>query len=143
MLRYRALLVTALVLLANGQADAASLVPAGLWENNQEGLVIRIERCGSGLCGFVTGITASDRQLEREEICGAQILKDLRWNANRATWEGLMLMLHGGSRQMMNSTLTSDGKSYLTVRASMGFHSRTLSFVPHKGEIGKDCRSEN
>jgi hypothetical protein len=62
MLRYLAQLVTALVLLANGQADAASLVPAGLWQSSQEGLVIRIERCGSGLCGFVAGIPASNRQ---------------------------------------------------------------------------------
>jgi hypothetical protein len=54
-----------------------------------------------------------------------------------------MMMLHGGSRQMMNSSVTSDGNSYLTVRASMGFHSRTLSFVPYKGGIGKGCRSGN
>jgi uncharacterized protein (DUF2147 family) len=114
-------------------------VPVGLWQQKDEGFVIRVEACGTGLCGYAAGMPANAKKKEGA-VCGAPMLKEFRWNAGKKRWEGQMKP--PDLDKSISSSITSDGTTFLTMRGQMLFLTKTMSFVPYRGKIGADCRLE-
>ena len=131
-------LITVLTGLLSGETTAT--VPVGLWQNQEEGFVIRIEACGQGgLCGFAAGASKDKkRKANPEEVCGQQMLKEFRWNEKGKRWEGTMQP--PGTSMKMTAWVTSDGKSFFTMKGKVLLMSKTMNFVPFAGEIGEGCR---
>lgn len=119
----------------SGQEPAGS--PAGLWQSEEEGFVMRIEPCGTALCGFTVGLSAT-KKTKKPMQCGKQMLKDYQWNEKKSRWEGRMLA--PDSTREADSSITSDGKTFLRLRGQVMFMSMTMSFVPYVGELREGCR---
>lgn len=115
-------------------------VPAGLWQNQEEGFVIRIESCGSGLCGFAAGQPKNNKKKSAEEICGKPMLKDFVWSDRAKRWEGQMQP--PDSNMKLNSSIQSDGKTFLVLKGKILLISKTMNFIPYTGKIGEGCRLE-
>lgn len=116
----------------------SALLPVGLWQNKEEGFVIRIEACGTGFCGFAAGAPKAKQDENPQEICGKQMLRDFVWNPKHNRWEGQMQPPKATMK--LNATVTSDGKTSLVLKAKMMLVSKTLSFTPFTGQIGEGCR---
>lgn len=121
-------------------AQGAPPVPAGLWRNQEEGFVMRIEACGAGFCGFAAAAPKDRKREKQTDICGKQMLKDFVWNGKASRWEGKMQP--PDTSMSLNAAVTSDGKSFFTMKARMLLVSKTMSFVPFTGKIGEGCRLE-
>lgn len=127
-------LVVCLVSAMGGQT-----VPAGLWQNQEEGFVMRIEACGQGgFCGYAAGAPKDKRKEKPEDACGKEMLKEFRWNEKAKRWDGTMQP--PGSSMKMSASVISDGKSFLTMKGKMLLLSKTLNFVPFTGKIGEGCK---
>jgi len=118
-------------------AQSAQPIPAGLWQSKDQGFVIRIEPCGTGFCGFAAAPPPGEKKERRQEMCGKQMMKDFTWNRESKRWEGHML--RPGTTAEMSSSIQSDGKTFLTLTGRMLFMTKTMSFVPFKGRIGRGC----
>ena len=53
----RRLTLVAVCLLASSAAPALAATPEGLWLTEDRGGIIRIEPCGTALCGRIVGMT--------------------------------------------------------------------------------------
>lgn len=127
-----------LLLSAFAMAQAAPpAIPAGLWQNQSEGFVIRIEPCGEGFCGIAAG-APKDKKQKPQDVCGKKMLNDFVWNEKSRRWEGRMQP--PGTEMKLNTTIVSDGKSFLTMKGKVLLLSKTMHFVPFNGRIGEGCR---
>lgn len=114
-------------------------VPTGLWQQKDEGFVIRIEACGSNLCGVAAGAPPKAKS-KSPDVCGSQMLKDFKWNAAKLRWEGQMKP--PDLNKPVQSYITSDGSNSLALRAQILFVSKTMYFVRYQGKIGPNCQLE-
>lgn len=119
-----------------GSLIAAPPAPVGLWRNQQEGFVIRVEQCGDDLCGFAAGAPPGGKK-RHASICGKQMLTGFKWNQDTGRWEGTMQPPDSGMK--LNAEITSDGKTFLRMKGKMLFVSKTMSFVPFTGSLGEGC----
>jgi uncharacterized protein (DUF2147 family) len=133
----KTLLCAAVLFSMSVHAQSAQPFPAGLWQSKDRGFVIRIEACGTGFCGFAAAPPPGETKEKRLEICGKQMMKDFMWNRKSKRWEGRMQ--RPGTTAEMSSAITSDGKTFLTLTSKMLFMTKTMSFVPFKGTIGRGC----
>lgn len=136
----RFLFVTLMAALAS--ADSPPPVPVGLWQNKDEGFVLRIEACGKGFCGFAAGAPKDGKKKKgnSKEVCGHQMLKEFAWSYKNNRWEGRMQP--PDSSIALNASITSDGKSVLTMKAKLLLVGKTMTFAPFTGKIGDNCRLE-
>lgn len=125
------------LMLAIAGLAAAQTPPVGLWQNTEEGFVIRIQTCGQGICGFAAGAPKSGKK-KPEEVCGKTILSDFLWNEKSKRWEGRMQP--PGTDTLLSASILSDGKSFLTIKGKVLIISKTIQFVPFKGRIVEGCR---
>jgi uncharacterized protein (DUF2147 family) len=114
-------------------------VPTGLWQNKEEGFVMRIEACGDALCGFAAGAPNNPKKNEAD-VCGKQMLKSFSWNNKNQRWEGPMQPPNTNLK--LNSSLSSDGKTYLVLKGKVLLVSKTLNFIPYTGKISAGCLLE-
>jgi len=84
------LLVTGLAATAAG-GDGNNEAPTGLWLTEKKDTVVRIERCGGELCGYITWIHPDEEQVtpDGEPMCGQKVL----WGFERSSskpglWQG-------------------------------------------------------
>ncbi|MDX2181509.1 MAG: DUF2147 domain-containing protein [Bryobacteraceae bacterium] len=115
-------------------------IPEGLWRSKDEGFVIRVSPCGDGFCGYAAGAPESSKKGKPKDICGKQMLKDFRWNASKKRWEGTMQP--PDTKISINSSVETDGKTFLTLRGRMLVMSKTMQLEPFAGKIGNGCRLE-
>ena len=124
------------LLLALSAASPAP--PAGLWQNQEEGIVVRIEPCGTAFCGYAAGLLPGTPQPKRDRgHCGTLIFREFRWNESRGRWEGIMQPPELGKQLKATATFTEP--SQLTIRASLGILSKTLLLHPFSGSASASC----
>lgn len=139
MLRHFVLVMT-IAVLVNAPGIAAPSIPSGLWQNNAEHSVMRIEACGGGFCGSWAGAPQSAAQGKPEPACGLQMLRDFHWSDKSTMWEGFMRP--PDSTRWMSSSVVSDGQRSLTLRVHWGLFYRTMSFTRYHGKVGEGCQLE-
>ncbi len=118
---------------------ATPSIPAGVWQNKEEGFVVRVESCGGGFCGVAVGAPKNGKH-KPEEICGKTLLKDFLWNGNSHKWVGHMQP--PDMDRALNSEVETDGMTYMKVHAHILMMSKTLNFQPYTGRLGDHCELE-
>ncbi len=118
-------------------AFAQPPIPAGLWVNPAEGLIVRIAPCGAGFCGYAAG---TKKQNPPANFCGTKLFLDFIWNEKKHPWEGSLQPPE--MKTPLNATATTDGKNNLTVRASIAFLSKTLTLQSFTGDQANLCALE-
>lgn len=121
------------------QSDPPDTPPIGLWQSTEEGLVVRIEKCGEGFCGVAAGVPPNSKH-KREDVCGKQMLNNFEWNSDKHLWTGHMQP--PDANRELDADVTTDGSTQMTVRAHMMMMSKTLRFVPFKGTVTSDCEMQ-
>ena len=131
-----AVLATLLTAASVGQAPPAN-IPAGLWQSQEEGFVVRIEPCGKGFCGVAVG-APKDGKHKPDETCGKILLKDFVWDTHK--WVGKLQP--PDMQRTLNSEIETDDKTYVRLRAHMMMMSKTLNFHPYSGRLGDKCQMD-
>jgi uncharacterized protein (DUF2147 family) len=123
---------------AMGQNTAPPL-PIGLWQEKNEGFVVRIEACNGGFCGVAAGAPPLEKK-DAKDTCGKPVFINFVWNQSSSKWDGQMRPPDNDMN--LKSQIDSDGRTFLKLRVHFGIIYKNLSFAPFRGKIGVGCRVE-
>ncbi len=113
-------------------------LPRGLWHSPEEGIVIRMEPCGTAFCGYAAGLLPGHQTAKRDKTrCGSLIFREFNWNQAKARWEGTMQP--PDLNKQLKASATFAEPSQLTIRASLGILSKTLVLRPFSGSASSNC----
>ena len=127
----RFFILTLFVMTWTGAAQAAETYnPEGLWLTKNERSAIRIEKCETGLCGYVEWIVDGGMQFDEKNpqeslrgqpMCGLQIMQGLKQNPNNPNeWEnGKIYKADDG--EVYSAELEMESQDKLEVTGYIGF----------------------
>jgi len=141
-------LLTAMALASSAQSNSID----GLWLHPERAVIIRLQGCGSAMCGTVTWATARaqrDAKSGVEHLVGARLLTDFRENSN-GIWKGKIFVpdyalhvtgkiQHLDANRLKVSGCTLGGlicRSQVWTRSDspVATADRPLSFIPTQAE---------
>lgn len=102
-------------------AGAASADPTGDWRTGDGNATVRIKKCGSGLCGFVSSTRGApgkdvrnpDPAKRNRSVLGIEVLINLQPKGDKV-WSGTTYNAEDGL--LYNATVTEQSASALQVR---------------------------
>ncbi len=116
----------------------------GLWWTQDKDGVVRIESCGSGLCGDVAGITnfepdgSAPKDLHGRSRCRLQIIPDGKVEAD-GSWDGHITNPDDGKTYTITIRVDADGRLRMRGYIGIPLFGKTVFWTRFKGHLASDC----
>lgn len=135
----------ALLLIGILSSAAAAAPIEGPWLTEDRGGVIRIEPCGTALCGRIVGIGsfapdgAPPKDLEGRSECGLEIMQDLV-ESEPGRWYGTVTDPETGRSYNIRLSLGEQGQLRLRGYLAIPLFGATQTWTAYRGVLTADCR---